>query len=183
MSGASGVGPEHIVAFWREAGPKKWFSKNADFDRAIVERFGQLHAEAAVGRLEAWAGTPEGALALVLLLDQFSRNLYRGDPRAFAQDAMGLAIARRSIESDLDRMAPADLRSFFFTPFMHSETIADQEQSVLLHHAHAPNNLSYARDHERIIRRFGRFPHRNAVLGRHTSPAEQAFLDGGGFAG
>lgn len=177
------IGPEDVVGFWREAGQERWFKKDAAFDRAIGERFGALHAEAASGRLDDWASKPEGALALVLLLDQFSRNLYRGSPRAFAQDEHARAIAGRAIDARFDEQVPAELRAFFFLPFMHSERIADQQRCVALCHAHAPSNLRYAVEHERIIRRFGRFPHRNPVLGRVTSVAEQAFMDGGGFAG
>jgi uncharacterized protein (DUF924 family) len=171
------------VTFWREAGPETWFKKDAAFDGAIADRFGELHARAAAGHFAAWASTPEGALALVLLLDQFSRNLCRGSPQAFAQDERALEIARAAIHAGFDQALPSELRAFFFMPFMHSERIADQERCVALCHAYAPFNLRYALEHERIIRRFGRFPHRNAVLGRTMSAAEQTFMDGGGFAG
>ena len=136
------------------------------------------------GGTSDWAETPEGALALVLLLDQFSRNMFRGSPKAFAQDEMARAIAREAIDAGFDQEVAPDLRCFFYLPFMHSEAIADQERCVALCHALGAAAISrYAREHERIIRRFGRFPHRNPILGRHTTPAEQAFLDGGGFAG
>jgi uncharacterized protein (DUF924 family) len=183
LTSAIGIGSGDVVTFWREAGPEKWFKKDAAFDGVIADRFGDLHAEAATGNLADWASTPEGALALVLLLDQFSRNLHRGSPQAFAQDERALEIARNAIDAGLDQAVPPELRAFFFLPFMHSERIADQERCVALCHAHAPFNLLYALEHERIIRRFGRFPHRNAVLCRTMSAAEQAFMDGGGFAG
>jgi uncharacterized protein (DUF924 family) len=177
------ISPADVISFWRDAGPEKWFKKDVEFDRAIMERFTSLHAEVAAGGNGDWAKTPEGALALVLVLDQFSRNMFRGTPKAFAQDDMACAIAREAIDAGFDRLVPAELRFFLYMPFEHTEAIAEQERCVLLIHAIAPSVLPYARDHERIIRRFGRFPHRNVILGRHTTPAEQAFLDGGGFAG
>ena len=177
------IGPADVVSFWRDAGPEKWFKKDPEFDRAITERFALLHADAAAGRKQDWAKTPEGALALILVLDQFSRNMFRGTPKAFAQDEMACAIAREAVDAGLDEQVAPELRFFLHMPFMHAETIAEQERCVSVIHRSAPGNLSYARDHERIIRRFGRFPHRNQILGRHTTPAEQAFLDGGGFAG
>jgi uncharacterized protein (DUF924 family) len=180
---ASGT-PAEVVSFWRDAGPQKWFRKDAGFDAALKERFGGLHRSAAAGELDGWAETAEGALALILLLDQFSRNLHRGEAQAFAQDAKAKAIAERAIALGFDRAAEPGLRLFLYLPFEHSESIVDQERCVRLCHALPSGDLlPYARDHERIIRRFGRFPHRNLALGRHTTPAEQAFLDGGGFAG
>ena len=183
MSEASGAGPADVIAFWKGAGPEKWFKKDTEFDRAISERFASLHAEAAAGRKHAWAATPEGALALILVLDQFSRNLFRGTPKAFSQDEMACAIASDSVDAGFDRLIPPRLCFFMYLPFEHTDRIAEQERCVQLVHAHARDALPYALEHERIIRRFGRFPHRNPILGRHTTPAEQAFLDGGGFAG
>jgi uncharacterized protein (DUF924 family) len=183
VSSEKGVGPADVVAFWREAGPEKWFKKDTDFDNAIRARFQELHAEAAAGRLQHWTSTPEGALALILLLDQFSRNLHRGTEKSFAQDELASEIARTAVDAGFDQDVAPELRLFFYMPFMHSERIADQERCVRLIHAVAPQNLPYALDHERIIRRFGRFPHRNPILGRHMTPAEHAFLEGGGFSG
>jgi uncharacterized protein (DUF924 family) len=176
--------PADVVAFWREAGPEKWYRKDAGFDSQLREWFSSLHRDAAQGQLDGWAETAEGALALLLLLDQFSRNMFRGRPETFTQDAKARAVADRAIQFGFDRDVGPPLRQFFYLPFMHSESIVDQERCLALCHALPdPSTLPYARDHERIVRRFGRFPHRNAVLGRHTSPAEQAFLDSGGFAG
>ena len=173
-----------LVAFWREAGPKKWFLKDEAFDASIRERFATLHARAAAGELEHWGETPEGTLALFLLLDQFSRNLYRGSAQAFAQDERARRIARHAIEAGFDLEVDPAVRTFFYLPFEHSEAIADQELCVRLSHQLSDRDLlRWARIHEEIIRRFGRFPHRNKALGRHTTPAEQTFLDGGGFAG
>lgn len=172
------------VAFWREAGPDRWFRFDEGFDAEIRSRFGHRHAEAAAGRLDGWADTPEGALALVLLLDQFSRNLHRGWPAIYAHDDKARGLARRAVEQGFDRQVDPDLRKFFYMPFMHSESLADQAVCVKLCHAlRDPDTLKWARHHSGIIRRFGRFPHRNLILGRHTSPAEQAFLESGGFGG
>jgi uncharacterized protein (DUF924 family) len=178
----SASGPADVVSFWRDAGPEKWFKKDGDFDRDIRERFGALHADAAAGKLDLWAETADGALALLLLLDQFSRNLHRGSPLTYAQDEKAREIARAALEKGLDEEIEPEFRRFFCLPFMHSESLADQRRSVALAHAYGePETLRYARHHRDIVRRFGRFPHRNAILGRHTTPAEQAFLAEGGF--
>ena len=184
MTAAADPTPADVVAFWRDAGPKKWFLKDEAFDASISQRFSAPHARAARGALDDWAETLDGALALVLLLDQFSRNLYRGSPQAFAQDERARRIARKAIEAGFDRKVDPAFRTFYYLPFTHSEAIADQELCVRLSHQLPDrDSLRWARIHEQIIRRFGRFPHRNKVLGRHTTPAEQAFLDGGGFSG
>jgi uncharacterized protein (DUF924 family) len=173
-----------VLAFWREAGPDKWFRGGDEFDVEIRDRFRELHAEAAAGKHDGWAKTAEGALALVLLLDQFSRNLHRGQPATYAHDEQALAIARRAVEKGFDQAVDPGLRKFFYMPFMHSESLADQALCVrLCHGLQDPDTLKWARHHADIIRRFGRFPHRNAVLGRHTSEAERAFLESGGFGG
>jgi uncharacterized protein (DUF924 family) len=183
LSEALSVGPGDVIAFWRDAGPEKWFKKDLEFDRSISARFSGLHAEVAADRKRDWAATAEGALGLILLLDQFSRNMFRGTPNAFAQDEAANRIARQSLDAKFDKAVAPELRFFFYLPFMHAERIADQERCILLFHSISPDNLRFAREHEAIIRRFGRFPHRNAILGRHTTPAEQIFLDSGGFAG
>ena len=173
-----------LLGFWREAGAGRWYAKSEAFDAAIRSRFADLHAAAAAGGLADWLETAEGALASVILLDQFSRHLYRGDARSFAQDEQARHIAALSFDAGFDTHTDPPLRAFFYLPFMHSEALADQDRSVTLCHAIPDRaNLPYARDHRRIIRRFGRFPHRNVILGRHTTAAEQAFLDEGGFAG
>ena len=173
-----------MLAFWRAAGPDTWFKKSAEFDADIREKFLATYDAAAAGKLAAWEATPEGALALVIVLDQFARNMFRGSARAFAADPLASALAARAIARGDDRgMAIAD-RQFFYLPFEHSENLADQERCVALCRATGDAEaLKWAQIHADIIRRFGRFPHRNAVLGRATIPEEQAFLDGGGFAG
>lgn len=178
------ITPSDVIEFWRSAGEDKWFAKDDAFDRTIKERFGPLHAEAALGRHDAWAKTPDGALALVLLFDQFSRNLFRGSAKTFAQDQKALELARDAIDAGSDERVDPAVRKFFYMPFMHSESLADQDRCISLSHAIGDmGTLRYAREHREIVRRFGRFPHRNTILQRHTTPSEQAFLDGGGFAG
>ncbi len=173
-----------VVAFWMEAGPDKWFKKDAAFDADIRARFLQTFEEAAAGQLGGWESDAQGALALVLLLDQFPRNIFRDDARAFATDAPARGVAERAIARGFDRQVVEKLRGFFYLPFEHSENLADQERCVALTRALGNTNLlKWAELHADIIRRFGRFPHRNRVLGRMTTPAEQAFLDSGGFAG
>jgi uncharacterized protein (DUF924 family) len=173
-----------IVTFWREAGPKKWFEKEDSFDDEIRNRFLAVHEAAAAGKLAGWEQTAEGALALLILLDQFPRNMFRGSARAFATDPLARAITAGALVRGFDSQVPAEMRSFFYLPFEHSEDLADQERSIALYKAAGDaGDLKWAELHADIIRRFGRFPHRNAVLGRATTPEEQAFLDEGGFAG
>lgn len=178
------VAAQDVLAFWRAAGPPKWFRKNADFDREIREHYLAIHAAAAAGRLADWEATPEGALALLILLDQFPRNMFRDSARAFATDPLARAVAERALARGFHLRVPSGERMFFQLPFEHSESLADQERSLVLsREINGGKADSYAEGHADIIRRFGRFPHRNAVLGRATTPQEQAFLDGGGFAG
>jgi uncharacterized protein (DUF924 family) len=173
-----------VVAFWRAAGPDRWFEKDAGFDDEIRKRFLKLHEAAASGKLTAWEANAEGALALLILLDQFPRNMFRGSARAFDTDALARAAAERAIARGFDRKIAMPERVFFYLPFEHSEASADQERSVALIGATGDADLrKWAELHADIIRRFGRFPHRNALLGRTTTADEQAFLDGGGFAG
>ena len=183
-AGVDGVGPADVLAFWRAAGPDKWFKKDAAFDAEIGRRFLALWQAAAAGELASWEAVPESALALVIVLDQFPRNMFRGNGRTYASDALARAVANRAIERGFDQQMPRGERQFFYLPFMHSENLADQERCVDLARAYGDDEFNkYAEQHTDIIRRFGRFPHRNATLARATSPEEQAFLDAGGFAG
>lgn len=176
--------PDDVLAFWRDAGPEKWFNKNAEFDAQIVERFMPAYEAATAGKLAAWEAVPESALALTIVLDQFPRNMFRNSPRAWAADPVARGVANRALDRGFDAMVPPRERSFFYLPLMHSETLADQERCVALYQATGePNGIKYAEIHRDIIATFGRFPHRNPQLGRKTTPEEQAFLDGGGFAG
>ncbi|HET8597745.1 MAG TPA: DUF924 family protein [Castellaniella sp.] len=170
-----------MVDFWKDAGPAKWFAKNDAFDAAFRSRFQDAHHAAARQELEDWLEQPESALALILLLDQYPRNAFRGSGHMFATDGLALAYARRSL-GFLDRIE-ADLRNFVCLPFMHAEDLAVQQEALALYRRHAPGSMHWAQVHHDIIARFGRFPHRNAALGRQTTAGEQAFLDGGGFAG
>jgi uncharacterized protein (DUF924 family) len=172
-----------VLAFWRALGADRWFRKDAAVDAEIRDRFGDLHALAAEGELGAWESDAPGALALVITLDQFPRNMYRGSANAFATDPLARAAAKRAIEHGFDRAVAERERVFFYMPLMHSETLADQERCLGLCRALDAGTMKYAELHADIIRRFGRFPHRNAVLGRVTTAEEQAFLDRGGFSG
>jgi uncharacterized protein (DUF924 family)/uncharacterized protein YbjT (DUF2867 family) len=172
-----------VVAFWKAAGPKKWFAKDADFDRRFRERFMVGHEAAARGELSDWLQTPEGALALVLLLDQFPRNAFRDTPRMYATDELGRQVADQAIARGHDHAVEEQLQVFFYLPFGHSENLADQERSIALGSRFSAEQQKFALGHRDIIRRFGRFPHRNAILGRSSTEAELAFIAEGGFAG
>lgn len=178
------IGPPDVLAFWRAAGPDKWFEKDPAFDAEVAARFFVLWCDAAEVGLAAWEETAEGALALVIVLDQFPRNMFRGEPRTYATDAAARGVADRALARGFDQHVAQPERRFFYLPFMHSEDRADQERCVALARGYGDDEFTrYAEDHADIVRRFGRFPHRNAALRRATSAEEQAFLDGGGFAG
>jgi len=179
-----GVGPAQVLAFWCEAGRKRWFSADAAFDATIRERFLPLYEAAAQGLLAAWEDTADGALALLIVLDQFPRNMFRGSARAFASDAQARAVAARALARGFDLRFPNPERRFFYLPYMHSEDMVDQQRCLSLCAAAGDHEgVEYAVLHADIIRRFGRFPHRNAALDRLTSVDEAAFLADGGFAG
>ena len=183
LSSLCAVSPADVLSFWREAGPQRWFRKVDAFDAEFRSRFLHCHEAAVRGDLDAWTADPEGALALLILLDQFPRNAFRGSARMFDSDAKARAVARAAVAAGFDAMVDADVRNFFYLPFMHSEDLADQDRAVELTRVLGDDPLRYAIVHRDIIARFGRFPHRNAVLGRATTPEEQRFLDDGGFAG
>ncbi|MFV0280616.1 MAG: DUF924 family protein [Rhodoblastus sp.] len=173
-----------IVDFWVEAGPERWFAPDPDFDATTRARFLDPHEAAVRGDLPGWDETPEGALALILLTDQFPRNMFRGQPRAFASDVFALRIAQRAIACAFDRAYQAPLRRFFYLPFMHAEDLAMQKRcEALCAAAGDQEGLEFAIVHREIIEKFKRFPHRNPILGRTMSAEEQAFLDAGGFSG
>ncbi len=170
-----------VFTFWRDAGPSRWFTKDAAFDAEFREQFRDAHFAAARGEMKDWLAYPESALALILLLDQYPRNAFRGTGHMFATDGLALVCARRTL-GFLDRIEPA-LRGFVCLPFMHAEDLAVQEESVVLYTREVPVSLHWAIEHRDIIRRFGRFPHRNGALGRDTTPEEEQFLNAGGFSG
>lgn len=172
-----------MLDFWREAGPGLWFAKDLDFDARFHDRFLAAHEAAARSDLAPWMATPEDALGLVLLLDQFPRNAFRGTPRMYTTDALARAAAAEAVAAGHDQGVEAALRVFFYLPFAHSEALVDQDRAVaLVTHLGEPN-LTHAEHHRDIIRRFGRFPHRNPILGRVMQPEEQRYLDEGGYAG
>ena len=179
---------EEVLDFWfgREGEPgygefrEAWFRKDPEFDRALRERFQDLHEAAARGDLDAWRDEARSCLALVILLDQFPRNMFRGDPRSYATDRKAQEIAEYAVDRALDRELPAFQRMFLYMPFMHSEDLEHQRRSVELFRVlggdEEGDSSHYAVRHMEIIERFGRFPHRNEVLGRRTTPEEAEFL-------
>lgn len=175
---------QQILDFWLESGPSAWWRKDSKFDSSIKQRFGDLIEPAADRQLDDWRQQPQSCLALVLILDQFSRNLFRESGKAFAQDSYALELAKYAVEKGFDNNQPTNLYDFFYMPFMHSEKLEDQNTCIDLFRARANDgSLKAAIEHQGIIARFGRFPHRNSLLGRKTTPQEQMFLDNGGFSG
>jgi uncharacterized protein (DUF924 family) len=178
------VAPGEILAFWREAGRERWCTREPAFDADVRSRFFGPWQKAAAGELSSWEASDDGALALVIVLDQFPRNMFRDDVRTYSSDALAREVTSRAIARGVDLRIETTLREFLYMPFMHSEQLSDQQRCVeLFRQAGDTDNLGYAQDHADIIRRFQRFPHRNRVLGRTTTPEEQAFLDHGGFSG
>jgi uncharacterized protein (DUF924 family) len=169
---------EEILKFWfEEIDRSLWFKKEADFDRLLAERFGTLHTQASHGELSGWRESPHGRLAEIIVLDQFSRNLFRDSPKAFAQDGMALVLAQEAVRAGADAELSAQERVFLYMPYMHSESLAIHETAVQLFTRNGiQGNLDFEIKHKAIIERFGRYPHRNALLGRDSTPEETAFL-------
>ena len=167
---------EAVLEFWfrGDLERKEWFSKDPSFDDEIRARFLALYEEGARGAFTVWRNSPRSCLALIVLLDQFPRNMFRGSARAFATDALALDAARHAIASGYDRPLSKTERTFIYLPFEHSENLADQERALELFAGHP--NSEWAHKHWEIIKRFGRFPHRNGILGRQSTPAEIEFL-------
>ncbi|OWV34544.1 hypothetical protein B5C34_00195 [Pacificimonas flava] len=177
-------GPQDVLAFWfEESGPEQWFAKDAAFDEEIRRRFGTLREALAAHVPDDWLATADGLLAAIIVLDQFSRNLFRGSPRAFATDTDALNLTNLAIERGWDRDFAQDRRVFLYMPFMHCEDAYAQQRSVeLFEDVGAEENLEFAKAHRDVIDRFGRFPGRNEALGRTSTPEELAYLqEGGGF--
>jgi uncharacterized protein (DUF924 family) len=178
--------PRDILQFWfSERARPLWFEKNAEFDADIRTRFGPLVHEAQMGGFEDWCASPDGALAVLLLLDQFARNIHRGEAKAFLGDARARAVAAAAIDHGFDQRYPFPDRNFFYLPFEHCETLANQDRYIALLEGCmrefgevAADYLDYGHRHRAIIARFGRFPHRNAALGRETTEEEAEFLKG-----
>lgn len=171
--------PEDILAFWfEESAPKQWFSKDEEFDGNIKNRFGDTVTAALSGQLDGWADDLDGCLALIIVLDQFTRNIFRDTPRAFSGDEMALALSLRCVERGYLDHDNQDYRHFMLMPMMHSEDIGIQDRSLPLFAAAASElTYDYAVKHRDIVARFGRFPHRNAILGRPSNDEELAFLE------
>ena len=176
--------PEDIIAFWTRAGEERWFTRDAAFDGQLAVQFGQVLKEAREGGFDWWAEQPQNALALVIMLDQFPRNIHRGSPLMFAADAKALSVARLSIARGYHQAMPATAARWLIMPFEHAEDLDAQWRGVGLFQTMGLNDMvPWAELHRDIIVRFGRFPHRNAILGRRSTPAELAFLAQGGFQG
>ncbi len=176
--------PSDVVAFWVEAGYEKWFAKDEAFDAEFRRRFEEAHFAAARRELDHWAESPFGSLALLILLDQFPRNVFRGTAHAFATDPLARHFSRLALDDGHDHLVKNDLRRFFYLPLQHSEDMGDQERQLVLFQAmERPDDDRWAEHHHGVIARFGRFPHRNRALGRETTPEEQTFLDEDGFRG
>jgi uncharacterized protein (DUF924 family) len=177
------IAPQTILEFWYGLDEKLYFTRDNALDAEMTERFATTLAEARRDLFDHWSLTAHGALALTILLDQFSRNIHRGGPDAFAADEKARAVAAQAIDRGFDTEAPENHRRWFYMPFMHSEDLADQERCVeLFTAAELKTNIPYAIEHADIIRRFGRFPHRNAILGRASTRDEIEYLESGGFS-
>lgn len=178
--------PESVLDFWlNTVGRQRWYEADPALDGEIGARFGDAVRAARTGKLDAWILKPRAALALIVLLDQFPRHIWRDDAAAFASDAQAMAVAKRAMTLGHDLKIPEPERQFFYLPLMHSETQADQDRCVRLILTRMPEtgaaNLPHAVAHREVIRRFGRFPFRNAALKRHTTATEKAWLDAGGY--
>lgn len=178
--------PIEVLDFWLgEMGPEGWYAGTEEVDTEIRNRFEDVWQAASEGNLEHWISGPAGTLAYLIVTDQFSRNIWRGQGKAFSTDAKALNAAREAIAQGWDLEAPEPARQFFYLPFMHSEDLADQEYCISLMAERMPetgeSNHFHAKVHTEVIRRFGRFPYRNEALGREPTPEEQAFLDAGSY--
>jgi uncharacterized protein (DUF924 family) len=171
-------GSDDVLAFWfAESSKPLWFDSTPAFDQILRERFSVTYRAAATGELADWEEIPPGALALAIALDQFPLNMFRGQPESFATEAAARAVANRAIARGFDRVLAAEQRLFLYLPFMHGEALTDQDRSVqLFEQLGQEGSLRFARHHRDLIRRFGRFPHRNAILGRDSTPEEIAYL-------
>ncbi|MEZ5884498.1 MAG: DUF924 family protein [Paracoccaceae bacterium] len=174
---------EDVIRFWEEIGPEGWYSGTPELDERVRAQFLPLWQSAREGGLDGWRDTARGALALILVLDQFPRNMFRDHADSFATDHQALAEASRAIAAGHDLTIPPPMQQFFYLPFMHSEDLVAQNRGVALFAERMPgDNLRHARAHEAVIARFGRFPWRNPALGRVSTGEEQAYLEAGGYA-
>jgi uncharacterized protein (DUF924 family) len=170
--------PDSILAFWfEEITPKQWWAQSTEFDRQVESRFGEVHAAAARCELYGWRETANGRLAEVIVLDQFARNIFRGQPRAFSCDPLALALAQEAVAAKADLELDPAHRAFLYMPYMHSESAAIHTLAIsLFNQPGMEGNLDFERRHKEIIDRFGRYPHRNAIVERASTPEEIEFL-------
>ena len=169
---------KEVIKFWfKELNPKQWFDSSKELDAKIRERFSEIHNAAVKGELDSWRKTPEGSLAEIIVLDQFSRNIYRGKPDAFSNDLAALVLAQEAIKKDFHIEVETFKRSFFYMPFMHSESLKIHKKAVrLFNEPGMEDYFDYEIKHKNIIERFGRYPHRNEILGRNSTSEEIEFL-------
>ncbi|MGL6312443.1 DUF924 family protein [Vibrio sp. WXL103] len=169
---------QEIIQFWfSDIEPRQWWQKDSQFDRLVEKRFGHLHQQAMAGELYTWRPIAQGSLAEIIILDQFSRNIFRDTPQAFAGDSLALALAQRMVEKGQDLELDPVQRRFVYLPYMHSESMLIHTQAVALYERlDNPESLSFEFEHKAIIDRFGRYPHRNSILGRESTPQELEFL-------
>ncbi len=168
---------QEVIGFWfSELSPQNWWQKDDALDTRISERFGELHASAVACELYGWRKSAEGRLAEILVLDQFSRNIFRGTPRAFAADPLALALAQEAVAGGVGESLEGSQRSFLYMPYMHSESRRIHEVAEQLFAGCSEQSLSFERKHKAIVDRFGRYPHRNELLGRQSTPEEEEFL-------
>jgi uncharacterized protein (DUF924 family) len=167
-----------VIYFWfEETEPSFWWKKDLDFDLLITQKFTSLHQQASAGELFSWRDSAQGCLAEIIILDQFSRNMFRDSAKAFSQDPLALVLAQQAVASGADKQLTAIQRSFLYMPFMHSESLLIHQQAEKLYTENGtPGNLDFELKHKRIIEKFDRYPHRNEILKRKSSPAEIAFL-------
>lgn len=171
-----GMNSADVINFWfREIRSEKWFDNDEAFDQLCRQKFQKILDQASKGELYSWRKTAEGRLAEIIVLDQFSRNIYRNSPRAFAQDLMALTLAQEMVELGLDKQVPEEWRPFIYMPYMHSESVVIHEEAMKLFEGH-DDNMKFEELHFHILKRFGRYPHRNLVLGRSSTPEEIEFL-------
>lgn len=171
-----------VISWWQDAA-ENWFSQSPVFDAIFRARFAHLHGAAMAGDLASWRATPEGCLALLILLDQYPRDAFRGTREMYRADPQALSVARQALRQGFIDRLPPELRLFMLLPFAHSETLEDQEQSIAFHRRHLPSGLHRAKRHRDIIARFGRFPHRQMTFKRALTPEESQYLNAGGFQG
>lgn len=172
------MGYELVLSFWFDVlSPEQWWQKNTALDTQIEERFGELHRQASLGELWHWRSTPEGRLAEIIILDQFSRHIYRGDPRSYAFDGMAVLLTQQAIDVGADQALPTQQRPFLYMPLMHSESALLHEKALeLFRQPGLEHHLDFEQQHAAIIQQFGRYPHRNEILGRISTDSELEFL-------